>query len=149
MLNGLAGTSDAKERLEGYKQALAEKGIVFNPAWVRMGCFNPETGYRAMKPLLMEVERPTAVFCFSDYVAMGVIGAIKEQRLEIPGDMAVVGFDDIEFAEYLAVPLTTIRNPQYHIGVEATKLLLGIIEEDIEEPQQIVLTPELVLRVSC
>lgn len=148
-LGGLSGISDAKGRLEGYKQALSENQVEFNPFLVRAGCFDPETGYEAMKQILMEQERPTAVFCFSDYVAMGAIKAIQEKQLEIPEDIAVVGYDDIEFATYLKIPLTTIKNPKYSMGVEATKLLLGIIEGKITQPQQVILKPELTIRESC
>jgi LacI family transcriptional regulator len=148
-LGGLSFLSDAKGRLKGYKQALSEKQLEFNPSLVRVGYFNPETGYEAMKQILMEQERPTAVFCFSDYVAMGAIKAIQEKQLEIPYDIAVVGYDDIEFATYLKIPLTTIKNPQYSMGVEATGLLLSIIEGKITQPQQVILKPELKIRESC
>lgn len=148
-LGGSAEISDAKERLRGYRQALLENNIEPDPLLIKAGCMNPETGYRAMKEILAGQQCPTAVFCFSDYVAIGAIKAIEEKRYRIPADVAVVGYDDIEFAPYLRVPLTTIRNPQYSIGVEAAKLLIGIIEDDISQPHQVVLKPELVIRESC
>lgn len=148
-LSGSAEISDAKERLRGYKQALFENSIEFNPLFVKIGCMNPETGYKAMKEILTEQQLPTAVFCFSDYVAMGAIKAIEEKKYRIPMDIAIVGYDDVEFAQYLKVPLTTIKNPQYSIGVEAAKLLIGIIEDDISQLHQVVLKPELVIRESC
>lgn len=127
-----------------------------NPFHIGM---NPETGYKAMKEILTKQEWPTAVFCFSDYVAMGAMKAIEEKKYQIPKDIAVVGYDDIEFAPYLKVPLTTVKNPQYSIGAEAAKLLIRIIEDDISQPHaegvvnashaKVVLKPGLVIRESC
>lgn len=112
-------------RLEGYKQALAAYNVPFNPSLVRRGKSPAEEGYRCALELMQLPERPTALFCFSDQMAMGAYDAIKELGLSIPEDVAVVGFDNFELiAAHLRPPLTTMELPHYAMGQWVVQYLL-------------------------
>ncbi len=117
-------------RLAGYREALAARGIGFDADLVvpiypdRTGGFQ-EAGYAAGVELLGRSDRPTAVFCYNDRVAMGLYEALKERGLSVPGDMAVIGFDDQEvIAAHLRPALTTIALPHYEIGARSVRALL-------------------------
>ncbi|HMQ30658.1 MAG TPA: LacI family DNA-binding transcriptional regulator [Chloroflexaceae bacterium] len=113
-------------RLAGYTQALASAGIAYDPARVRAGHSTGPEGLRCAAELLDLPERPTALFCFSDVMAMGAYEAIKSRGLRIPDDVAVVGFDNLEVvAAHLYPPLSTIELPHYQMGEWAVNYLLG------------------------
>jgi LacI family transcriptional regulator len=113
-------------RLAGYQQALARYGVPFDPGLVCSGRTGAATeGYRCMRELLDLAERPTAVFCFNDSVAMGAYEAVKQRGLSIPTDVAIVGFDNHELiAAELNPPLTTLELPHYAMGQWAVEYLL-------------------------
>jgi LacI family transcriptional regulator len=90
----------------------------------------------------------TALFAFNDISAIGAISAFRDAGLRVPEDISVVGFDDIQAAAFLNPPLTTIRQPLQHMGDVAAKILLRRINEPDSEPEDILVTPELVLRES-
>lgn len=148
-LNAFPHCSDAVERLRGYKKALVENGIKFNSLLVKWGSINSDSGYRKMKDFAREYKKVEAVFCFSDYVALGAIRALEEEGFRIPEDVGVVGYDDIEFAMYSRIPLTTVSASNYCLGEKAAQILIDIIEEKISEPQGVIIRPELVIRESC
>ncbi|MGH9640638.1 MAG: LacI family DNA-binding transcriptional regulator, partial [Bryobacteraceae bacterium] len=138
--------SDA-ERFAGYKKALAEAGIpVRRPLAVR-GNGKPEGAARAAAPLLARRDRPSAVFCYNDMSALGVIQEASKNRLAVPADLSVAGFDDIFFAELLQPPLTTIRQPKREMGRQAMELLFAILNGERAE-RAIVIRGELVVRGS-
>ncbi len=123
-INGPFYNSSAIERFQGYKKALAEHDIQLNEELIRNGALTMEDGYTRGKALLMGHEpRPTALFTFSDFVALGAMKAVHEVGLRIPGDIAIVGYDDIDFAFCLESPLTTIRFPKREMGEEVVSLL--------------------------
>ena len=93
--------------------------------------------------------RPTAVFAASDMMALGVIRAARELGLSVPGDVAVVGFDDAPLAEHADPPLTTVRQDKLGIGAAAATALVGMIESETAPPPALVLPVELVVRRSC
>jgi LacI family transcriptional regulator len=93
--------------------------------------------------------RPTAVFCANDLLALGVLQEMTRQGLDVPGDIAIVGYDDIDFAEAAAVPLTSVRQPRAQLGRAATELLIEEISAaDTHRHRQVVFEPELVVRAS-
>ena len=140
--------SGAQERFLGYKQALADHGIPPDPDLVQTAAFLPEAGRAAMEQLLSLPERPTAVFCASDVVALGAMSAVHSAGLVIPDDVAIVGFDDIFLAAHAQPPLTTVRVPAYGLGWTAAEVLIACIEGD-EAASSVVLETELVIRESC
>jgi LacI family transcriptional regulator len=98
---------------------------------------------------LPKARRPTAVFCANDLVALGMLQQLIQQRVSVPDDIAIVGYDDIDFAAAAAVPLTSVRQPRQLLGRTATELLLGeALRLPGHEHQQIQFTPELVVRQS-
>jgi LacI family transcriptional regulator len=116
-------------RLEGYKQALASYGVPFDPSLVRSARGVAEEGYRCVVELMQLPERPTALFCFKDEMAMGAYDAVKQLGLSIPDDMAIVGFDNLEvIATNLRPPLTTIELPHYAMGQYAVRYLLDHVD---------------------
>jgi LacI family transcriptional regulator len=95
------------------------------------------------------LSKPTAVFCANDMLALGLLRGLGQAGVSVPGDLAVVGYDDIEFAADAAVPLTSVRQPKYQLGRAAAELLLDEADRAEEhEHRRIVFTPELVVRAS-
>lgn len=117
-------------RLLGYKQALEVYGVPFDPDLVVTAPpTGASSGFAASLPLLSRTDRPTAVFCFNDRMAMGIYQAATELGLAIPDDLSVVGFDDQELiADNLRPGLTTMRLPHYEMGQWAVRTLLGLIQ---------------------
>jgi LacI family transcriptional regulator len=138
----------ANDRLLGYREALANHGLDYDPSYMRTGNFLPETGYRAMESLLALPTRPSAVFAAGDVIAMGALSAIHAAGLRVPEDVALVGFDDLFVAAYARPPLTTVRVPTYGLGWTAAEILVATIEGD-PEVASVILEAELVIRESC
>lgn len=106
----------ARDRLKGYRQALATADIPYDPALVREGNWQPSAGYEQTN-LLMDLPRPpTAIFCSNDRMAVGCYEALKERQLSIPGDVSVIGYDDEEVARHLSPQLTTLVLPHREMG---------------------------------
>ena len=101
-----------------------------------------------MKELLQLSPIPTSVFVASDVVAVGAIQAIKQSGLNIPGDIEIIGFDDIPMAEYFDPPLSTIHLPAFELGKVAGEQLIKMISNDRSEPSRVLLETELILRES-
>jgi DNA-binding LacI/PurR family transcriptional regulator len=139
----------AADRLEGFRSALESRGIRFDEGLVRSGHFDERSGVTAMTSLLERTERPTAVFVASDEVALGALKAAKSAELAVPGDLAIVGFDDLSIATFLEPALTTVRVPAREIGSLAARALMDAIADptSVREPAQ-VLTTELIVRES-
>lgn len=113
------------QRYRGFREALWDLGLALVPEWV-VECegLNPDAGYAALGRLLAQGgSRPTAVCCANDAVAMGVLRAAAEAGLAVPGDLAVVGFDDVDMAAHLIPPLTTVRVPKQAMGALAVRRL--------------------------
>ena len=109
----------------------------------------PEIGHKPMQELLKESRDFTAVFCFNDIAAIGAIRALKDVGLSVPGDVSVVGFDDIQSAAYSTPSLTTVRQPLTEMGKRGAQVLLErIANREKEFPAEIVMEPELVVRES-
>ncbi|MEW6566598.1 MAG: LacI family DNA-binding transcriptional regulator [Chloroflexota bacterium] len=139
----------SQQRLEGYRRALERAGLPLDVELVRFGNFDEGSGQAAMEALLAMEARPTAVFIASDLVALGAMRAIRERGLDVPRDIALVGFDDITAAAFVTPALTTVRVPSYGLGWTAGELLIRIIEQDIPNQPHVLLDTELVVRESC
>jgi DNA-binding LacI/PurR family transcriptional regulator len=148
---GPANHSSDLDRLAGYRQALVEGGIEPDPALVVPGNGRPSGGEEALQAILALDPRPTAIFCYNDMTAIGLIHAAQQAGLSIPQDMAVVGFDDILFASYLYPPLTTVAQPKVEMGQRAMHMMLSLItakEESEEDLANVVVQGKLIVRVS-
>lgn len=136
----------ARERLEGYKDALRGAGIARDPDLIAEGEFDAASGHRAMRTLLRRAD-PQAVFVASDVVAFGAIGALRKAHKRVPDDVSVVGFDDIPLAAFFDPPLTTVRLPAYELGHAVGVALLGRIANE-PVPTRTLLGTELIVRAS-
>lgn len=106
----------AQDRLTGYREVLAEASLAFDERLVVEGNWTPTSGFEATQKLLALADRPTAIFCQNDKMAMGCIAAIKEAGLGVPHDISVIGFDDDELARHLRPQLTTLELPHRPMG---------------------------------
>ena len=144
-------SSDA-DRMYGYRQALVAGGIEPDPTLIVPGNGRADGGERALEALRALDAPPTAVFCYNDMTAIGLIAAARRAGLSVPQDMAVVGFDDIPFATYCYPSLTTIAQPKIEMGQLAMRMALALMaadEEDTEEGlSNIVVRGELIVRAS-
>jgi LacI family transcriptional regulator len=136
-----------QDRLQGYRQALDERGITFQPELVVEGDFSEAGGYAAMRRLLLH--KPTAVFVASDMMAEGAMRALREAGQLVPQDVAIVGYDDMPNSSRITPPLTTIRQPTNRMGSLAVDALIDIIQYPSPNKRHIVLPVELVIRESC
>jgi len=135
-------------RFNGFVKALTEANIPVRDEWVVQGDFEPESGYQAMRQILSQKNRPTAVFCGGDVMAMGAICAADEMGLRVPQDISVIGYDNVRNARYYSPPLTTIHQPKERLGEMAFTMLLDRIINKREEQQTIEVKPKLVERRS-
>lgn len=147
MISGPPWISTARERLRGYKQALARHGRVCAEL-VRYADFRQAGGYAAMRDLLALAERPTAVFAASNLMTLGALQAIHEAGLRIPQDLAVVGFDDMAWAVSLQPPLTVVAQPAFEVGVTAGRLLLERLDKPGAPARRVELATRLIVRAS-
>ena len=138
------------ERFMAYKDSLLRHGLLFKDEWAVHGSGFHEEGYRNMQRILSLPDKPEAVFAMNDLAAIGGIRAIKEAGLNIPGDIAIVGFDNIKEGEYMPVSLTTVDQKKKELARKSVEALLHKIEnpEDMEN-YHMVIEPELIIRESC
>lgn len=138
--------SSPPERRTGFLRALDEAGVRFDPNHERVGDFSALGGYEAMQALLELRQRPTAVFAMSDEMAMGAMRACVEGGLTVPGDMSVVGFDDVDWA--FTVGLTTVRQDAVELGAIAARLMIERLEGEACDRRLVTVPTELVERSS-
>lgn len=139
----------AIERLAGYTQALKESGVPEPNRLVIHGNFVCEDGYRAMQEILRAQPDCTGVFVANDSMTYGALQAIHEAGFAIPQDIAVVGFDDLEFSAFTNPPLTTIRQPRYEMGKKSMEILIKILQGEEKNGINLCLPFELVIRNSA
>lgn len=147
-ITGLMETRPGADRLRGYRHELQALGLGYRDEYVGYGDFYVESGRRCMAELLALEEPPTAVFAASDLMALGAIRAASDAGLSVPGDLAVIGFDDIQLAYLINPPLTTLRQDKAGLGAAAGEALVRLIEGGPASPAPIVLPVELVQRES-
>jgi LacI family transcriptional regulator len=149
MVAGPEANFDARERLAGYTDTLAEL-LPEARTQVLRGDFSEESGYRAGRQLVSMSERPDAIFAANDMMAIGCLFALNEGGLRVPGDIALAGFDDIPIARYVSPPLTTVRVRIAELGELALeRLVLAIGEAGHDKHSIQTLRTELVVRSSC
>lgn len=129
----------AQQRMTGYRQALAGAGLPLEPAlWPPVRAYSRPDGAAAMRRLLKLPTRPDAVFCFNDLMALGALRALYEAGLRVPEDVALVGFDDVEEAEYAVPSLTTVAPDKTAIAEAAVDALLYRISEGCAQPGRLI-----------
>ncbi|WP_235866306.1 LacI family DNA-binding transcriptional regulator [Serinibacter arcticus] len=138
----------SRARVDGYRSAHDEAQLPRDPALVRWGAFDAESGYRFGRELLSLPDRPTAIFAGSDYQALGVMRAARELGLRIPEDVSVVGYDNLPITQWLNPALTTINQPLREMASLATRMLLTLSAGGPAPTTQVELGTELVVRAS-
>jgi LacI family repressor for deo operon, udp, cdd, tsx, nupC, and nupG len=139
----------SRDRLDG-ATSRAKREKAERQCFVVQGDFSIESGAAAAERLLGRADPPTAIFCFNDEMAMGVIEMARQRSFHVPRDLSVVGFDDIRFARHTHPPLTTIAQPMRQIGEGTVRLLLGILSggDEMDTPASVTLRHTLVVRAS-
>jgi len=147
-INGQQGVDASRDRLRGYRQALASNDIPFDSTLVRSGNWELSSGYQLTVDLMKSKNPPDAIFCANDLMALGCIEALKELSLKIPGDVSVVGFDDREVAQHARPALTTLVLPHYEMGEIAAEFLIDMAGGLSAGPNQIKVECKLIERDS-
>jgi LacI family repressor for deo operon, udp, cdd, tsx, nupC, and nupG len=149
-VSGPADHSDDAERLAGYRRALDEAGIPFDPALVIPGNGRLDGGERALAALTDLANPPDAVFCYNDMTAVGLMSAARRAGLLVPEELAVVGFDDIPLAAHCCPPLATVAQPQREMGRQAMDMALALMTagDSIISLSDVVIKGKLVVRES-
>ena len=148
---GFIGASEsfqANERYAGYRRALAEYRIKHDRALVKDGDFSFATGMTNMREWIDAGQMPSAVFCASDNMALGALEACKSAGVPVPGDVSIVGFDDIFSASTSSPALTTVRQSLHEMGRVGAQMLLGLLRGK-EVDRSVRLQTSLILRDSC
>lgn len=148
VITGDMDSASSRFRLQGFREAMAAANLEVKENWVMHGHYLPADGEAAARKLIMQKDRPTAIFCFSDEMAMGCMHALNEQGFSVPGDMSVIGFDGIPFARYASPPLTTIAQPTEAIGAACANTLFDLIEDKKPASMKTYLPHELIVRES-
>ncbi|NKK62167.1 MULTISPECIES: LacI family DNA-binding transcriptional regulator [Rhizobium] len=151
-VRGPTGVILAKTREEGFCKAMAAHNLPVREDWLVAGGSSLQAGkdaadiWLAMPP----EDRPSAIYCYSDNIAIGLMGSLQQKGLSIPRDLSLVGFDGIELGTHLAVPLTTIEQPRFEIGKKSAAAVINIIETPDAPPQELhtILPVQLVVRNS-
>ncbi|MEE3950269.1 LacI family DNA-binding transcriptional regulator [Peribacillus frigoritolerans] len=148
LLGGIKESSTWIERMEGYREALSRAGLEVDESLVIDSAPTREGGLEAVLKVLENPNPPTAIFCFSDLIAFGVMQGLMMKGITPGKDMDIVGFDNVPVAEIYHPPLTTISSFPRRIGKEAANLLYQQMEKIEREQQRIILNPELIIRES-
>jgi DNA-binding LacI/PurR family transcriptional regulator len=129
-LSAPADRSDSAARQRGYEKALAEAGLDPDPSLIVQGTGRAGGGQRALPVLRSMADPPSAALCYNDMTAIGLMNAMRAAGLSIPEDLAIVGFDDICFAQLAYPPLTTIAQPVDKLGEGAVEMVLTLLSDD-------------------
>jgi len=152
VINGIKGIWTSEQRFAGYLDALEESELKIKPELIKYGDFRVEGSKKAMVEFLGMKNPPEAVFVTNEAMTTGALLAMKEKKVKIPDDIAIVGFDDPIWAPLIEPPLTAVRQPSYSIGTIACQALLQRIEKTNRGRsvhEEIVLKPKLTIRKSC
>ncbi|MDD3927898.1 MAG: LacI family DNA-binding transcriptional regulator [bacterium] len=148
----ITGTMELRvdhEKLKGYKRALKERGIDFKEEYVIQGNYSWEDAAGIARQLMDSAGHPTAVMCADDTMALGAIAALRDAGLRVPDDVAVIGFNDLQFAALSSPALTSVSVAAHDMGRLAAESFMDIMEGREPESRHLILRPELIIRTSC
>jgi LacI family transcriptional regulator len=148
----LAGRPDlesARQREQGFRQALAAAGIELDPDLIRVGEYTLESAEEPARQMLQLADRPTAIFAANDLSAIRTMEVAGSLGLSIPDDLSVIGFDNVPESALTDPGLTTIEQPIQKMGFEAVRMLISLIDQTPTGPSQLTLPTTLVVRQSC
>jgi LacI family transcriptional regulator len=147
LIAGPSSVTPGRDRTKGYLKALKDFGIQVNPDYIREGDFKEESGYRLGSELLSMPTPPTAIFSCNNLMTLGLLKYIQDQGLRLKEDVTVIGFDDLDIANFIKPPLTVVSRPMRYMGEIAANLLIERINGlELSEPRKIVLVPQLLIR---
>ncbi len=146
---GFIGEYNTRNRCDFFLKTMKRYDVPVNPSFVRIGeARGEEGGYLRMREILSMMELPDAIYASYDQMAIGAIHAIGESGLRVPKDIAVIGFDDISTARYVAGGITTIGTPFDDMAAIAVRILLHRIDQPFGQPQQVAIKPSLIVRAT-
>ncbi|MFF2088901.1 LacI family DNA-binding transcriptional regulator [Paenibacillus sp. NPDC058174] len=128
MINGHAQADVSLLRLEGYRKALDQAGMVFDETLVLNGQFSEQGGKEAVRRIMTERPEVTAIFCASDLMALGALQGVKEMGKKVPDDISIIGFDNIDLTAYCTPALSTVHQFKYELGTAAAQVLIDLLE---------------------
>ena len=150
LVDGPASLSTTRERKAGYEQALRDAGLPVSHELIVYADFSHQAGgYEAVSKLFSASKKPSAILVVSNNMALGVLQALHERDIDVPRDMAVVGFGDTPSAALLRPPLTVVAQPGREIGATGARLLLERLQDPVRPRRSIVLDTQLIVRESC
>ena len=149
LIDGKLDYSINRDKLLGYKNLLYEKGIEARDDYIIFDTPYEDGGYRGAKKLLALKDRPTAILCASDQLAIGAMSALYEQGFSIPGDFSLVGFGNIPISAKIYPPLTTVDQFPRTMGSLSAKIIMKSINNEVIEQRKTLVYPELRIRNSC
>ncbi|QSO46563.1 LacI family DNA-binding transcriptional regulator [Alicyclobacillus mengziensis] len=144
-VNGHQQAAVSQERRRGWEAACREQKIPFEEDWVYDADFTLQGGIRGLIELRARHKDMTAIFFASDLMAIGALQHCREQGIQVPQDLALVGFDNIDLTQFVTPTVSTIGQPRYEMGTTATELLLGMLDEN-KLPEGRMMSPELIVR---
>ncbi len=148
VISGPRGVSTAEDRIDGYRLALADAGLGENEQ-IFYGSFTQVSGYDLAVKVMKQTPPPTALFCANNFISIGVLKAFRDNRIRVPEDVALAGFDDLPVNLVVDPFITVAAQPAYEIGQRATELLLErLTGEAPDECQQVILPIEIITRKS-
>ncbi|MDP4089559.1 MAG: LacI family DNA-binding transcriptional regulator [Bacillota bacterium] len=148
IIEGRESFKSSIERRDGFLKALIECNIPVRSEYMVKGNYSMKSGYDGMKELLKLTVPPTAVFCSNDDMAVGAIKAVFESGLSVPGDISVVGFDNIGFSEFSTPSLTTVKRPMEEISIMGGRKISNLIDKHSSNYEKIYIKTELIIRDS-
>jgi DNA-binding LacI/PurR family transcriptional regulator len=148
-INGPVNWHTSQKRRAGYQDELARNGLEYDPALVQPGDWEFEGGYQAAHHLLALSQPPTAIFSANDLMALGAIQAIQDRGLNVPGDIAIVGYDNRDFTRIVRPRITTVSMPVYEMGRTAAELLLKQISGGRRDQDEIKIKGQIFIRETC
>jgi DNA-binding LacI/PurR family transcriptional regulator len=148
-INGPESWHSARRRLAGYKDVMAAHHLIDDPAFIQPGDWEYDSGYQATLNLLKLSESPTAIFAANDLMALGAISALQDNGLNVPKQIAVVGYDNRDFARIVRPRITTVSMPVYEMGRTAAELLVNQIADGWQEVDEIRVKGRLYIRETC
>jgi len=135
MLGGPEDNSEAEERLRGFKAALTKHNLEIQPGLIVPGDFTIKSGYYGFIRLMSQSEKPAAIFAANDLIAVGAYEAARNSNLNIPRDVAIVGFEDLQVSRFVKPQLTTVHIPLVELGASAVRYLLKMIKHEVDPSQ--------------
>ncbi|MEK4850996.1 LacI family DNA-binding transcriptional regulator [Paenibacillus sp. FSL H7-0756] len=146
IIEGKPGFKSSSERKQGFLDSLIAGRLPLNPDYFASGDYSIESGYAAMSKLLSLEDRPTAVFCSNDDMAIGAMNACYAHKVRVPEQISLIGFDDMMFARYTNPALTTVRKPIAEISELGIAMLIQLLQQPETPPQQLFVKTSLVVR---